>query len=200
MGIVGSKWLHMELWINYIRICLSRKWRRRTLLHSSSTSPSTDMAGLFFLGRGKARIHQRETRSAIAPMMGGNQNGLQRPLDRVHAHSAQHSWSLSQTLTDVLLKSCHDNTLKSPVCQCEREGRRACNQAGWCKTRTGSDFWGSNVQFGDGSRTASVAITLAHLSCGTRVNQQHQSDINFSLSHFCPPNPPRQITNALQRP
>lgn len=47
----------------------------------------------------------------------------------------------SQTLTDVLLKGCHDNTLKSPVCQRERKGLYACNHAGWCKTRTGSDFF-----------------------------------------------------------
>lgn len=73
----------------------------------------------------------------------------------------------SQTLTAVLLKGCHDNPLKSLVCQREREGLCARNHAGWCKTHTGSDFCGSSVQFGDESRAASVAITLAHLSCDT---------------------------------
>lgn len=55
----------------------------------------------------------------------------------------------------------------SLVCQRECEGLCERNQAGWCKTCTGSDFCGSYVQFGDKWRTVSVAITLQYLSCDT---------------------------------
>lgn len=143
---------------------LSRKSRRWSLRHTphSSASPSTLIHGGFFFKGQNSSVRKevsdgfnggRKSKSSSAPTT---------PRTRAFCPTLAVS---SQTLTDVLLKGCHDNTLKSPVCQRERKGLCACNHAWWCKTHTGSDFCVSNVQFGDESRAASVAITLVHLSC-----------------------------------
>lgn len=78
------------------------------------------------------RIRQCEMRSAIASLM---ENHLQYPPDHGRTHAHTHTAgqyvhflfrALSPTHTDVLLKGCHDNSLKFPVGQSECESLCVC--------------------------------------------------------------------------
>lgn len=152
----GQSWfkqcLDVELWT---RFRLSRK--NKALPSRSQVRLIISRCRSWRVLLEKDRFLQRGTRSVIE-----NEN---------HHHACM---TLVVSLSDT-----HECVAKglpwrhSLVCQRECEGLRECNQAGWCKSRRGSDFCGSYVQFGDEWRTASLAITLLHLSCDTGVNQQH---------------------------